>query len=306
MKIGIIGDGNIEGIPSEIPNEIQKAIDLVISNCKPEELEECNIDIIIVKPNKSKEKVGIGYNKVEQYLKVIEQYIDNNKPEILIVATKENKDLIIPKLCYKYKMDGYLDCVGISIDFEHKDSMLTKPVYGGNINCSIKVELPVIIGFRSNLKTIKSNIDYSKKISVKYIELENSIEKKVIISNYIEIVEQESITKADIVIVCGYGVGCKENVQQIEKYAKSIGAVVGGTKKVIDFNWLPLHKLIGQTGKVVSPKVCLCIGVSGATPFINGILSSEKIIAINKDSGARIFNYADIGIIEDYKLVLDL
>jgi electron transfer flavoprotein alpha subunit len=92
----------------------------------------------------------------------------------------------------------------------------------------------------------------------------------------------------------------------LEELAGLIGGLVACSRPVVEAGLMPYERQVGQTGKTVAPKLYLGIGVSGAVQHLVGMQGSEKIIAINADPKAPIFNVANVGIIGDYKKVVPL
>jgi len=90
----------------------------------------------------------------------------------------------------------------------------------------------------------------------------------------------------------------------IRELANVLGGAVGATRPACDEGWAPMTVQIGQTGKVVSPKLYIAVALSGAIQHIGGCLGSKYIVAINQDNEANIFNVAHFGIVADYKEVL--
>jgi electron transfer flavoprotein alpha subunit len=114
------------------------------------------------------------------------------------------------------------------------------------------------------------------------------------------------IEGADILVAGGRGLGKAEGFELMEELAKSFGgnAAVAATRAVVDAGWYPYAAQIGQTGKTVSPKLYLAAGISGAIQHKVGMQSSENIVAINKDSGAPIFEFSDLGIVGDLNKIV--
>lgn len=100
---------------------------------------------------------------------------------------------------------------------------------------------------------------------------------------------------SDIVVSVGYG--GKDCLDKIRDFAKDLGADITTTRKAVDNDILPYSMQVGLTGKTISPPVYVAIGISGAVHHIVGMQSAGTVIAINPDSKAPIFDYADYGIL---------
>ena len=118
--------------------------------------------------------------------------------------------------------------------------------------------------------------------------------------------ENLDLEEADIVVAAGRGVGKGATFGIINELAAAIGASVAGTRPVIDWQILPYERQIGQTGKSVTPRLIINCGISGANEYTAGMEKSRKVIAINTDPRARIFRFADLGIVGDVHEVVPL
>jgi electron transfer flavoprotein alpha subunit len=114
------------------------------------------------------------------------------------------------------------------------------------------------------------------------------------------------IEGADILVAGGRGLGKPEGFEMMDELAKAFGgnSAVAATRAVVDAGWYPYAAQIGQTGKTVAPKLYLAAGISGAIQHKVGMQSSENIVAINKDSGAPIFEFSDLGIVGDLNKIV--
>ncbi len=109
---------------------------------------------------------------------------------------------------------------------------------------------------------------------------------------------------SDIIVSGGKGVS--ENVDSLSQFAEKIGAELGASRGLVDMNKAPYEYQIGLTGKSVSPKIYIAVGISGAVHHTSAIEGSDTIVAINPDKDARIFEYADYGIVAKWEDVYDI
>lgn len=103
----------------------------------------------------------------------------------------------------------------------------------------------------------------------------------------------------DIVVAAGFGV--KDTLDLVKAFANKIGADIKATRKMVDNGILSYNLQVGLTGKTISPPIYIAVGVSGAVHHIAGMQKAGTIIAINPDKDAPIFDYADYGIISEFK-----
>jgi electron transfer flavoprotein alpha subunit len=108
-----------------------------------------------------------------------------------------------------------------------------------------------------------------------------------------------SIEDADVIVAGGRGLGEPEKFALAEELAKALGGAVAATRAVVDAGWYPYSAQVGQTGKTVSPKLYVALGISGAIQHKVGMQGSNAIVAINKDPNAPIFEFSDLGVVGD-------
>ncbi len=117
--------------------------------------------------------------------------------------------------------------------------------------------------------------------------------------------EGVDLTKAELIVCVGRGIGGADNIPVAEELAEALGAELAASRPVIDSGWLPKVRQIGKSGAHVTPKLYLSLGVSGAPEHVEGMQGAELIVAVNKDPSAAIFNVAHYGVVADLFDIVD-
>jgi electron transfer flavoprotein alpha subunit len=178
-------------------------------------------------------------------------------------------------------------------------------VFGGTTIVDVKLEgTPKLVLVRP-----KSFIAEPAGGNAAVVPVEPSVPDEVKKAKRIERHEEEAagpkLDEAPVVISGGRGLQEPSNFELLEELAGAIGnAAVGATRAVVDAGWVPYAYQIGQTGITVKPGVYLAFGISGATQHIVGMKGAKRIVAVNKDEDAPIFQIADLGVVGDALKIL--
>lgn len=111
--------------------------------------------------------------------------------------------------------------------------------------------------------------------------------------------EGVDITKADVVLSIGRGIGDESNVARFAAIADGLGATLAASRPLVDVGWVEPARQVGQSGRTVKPKVYLAFGISGSIQHVAGMRSADTIVAVNTDADAPIFEIAHYGAVMD-------
>ena len=137
------------------------------------------------------------------------------------------------------------------------------------------------------------------------VEIGDDLKRAKRLERHEEAAAGPKLDQAPVVISGGRGLQDPSNFELLDQLADAIGnAAVGATRAVVDAGWVPYAYQIGQTGITVKPGVYLAFGISGATQHVVGMKGAKKIVAVNKDEDAPIFQVADLGVVGDALKIL--
>lgn len=231
----------------------------------------------------------------------ITQAILSKKPEIVLFPASADGRDVAPKVACRLKTGLTADCTGLDID-EEGNLLQIRPTYGGSIMATIRTpnNRPQMATIRAGIFDIVKN-GINEEIKTEFFEVkeEETFHRVQHIARYENSESFVSLDEAEIILAGGYGLGSKENFDLLYKLADKLGAAVGATRKAVDEGWASPEIQIGQTGKVVKPKKYIAFGISGAFQHTLGMKKSGKIIAINNDPAAPIFQISDKAILGD-------
>ena len=182
----------------------------------------------------------------------------------------------------------------------------TRPVMGGKLQSKVRVkgEGTVLVSVQSGAFPADGAARGEAAVKPLAVDL-SGIEPDREILGYEEVGgDTVDLSKAEIIVSVGRGVGGADKMASVEALAKALGAEIGASRPVIDNGWLPRDRQIGSSGQTVAPKLYIAAGISGAIQHLVGMKGSSVIVAINKDPGAPIFTVADYGIVGDLHEVL--
>jgi len=238
----------------------------------------------------------------ESYLQLLD-HLMNQYPMDLFVFTSDGLGAeLATRMAYRFNGSSCLqvqDCKLISDRLE-----AIKPVYGNNLTARFVLKsspycLSVAKQACHPVKMIPYDLLRKKTITLNQVQPHWTKNRLTIPDP-----SKTGLADADLVLVVGQGANSKETVDVLQGIATRMGAEMGASRPVVMNAWMDMNRLIGASGLIISPKLCITAGVSGTGVFSVGIKSSEFIVAINIDDKAPIFQIADVGIVGDLQAVL--
>src|SRR5512136_2491085 len=268
----------------------------------------------------SKEAIVYGADKVyvaedglldqynsDAYTQVAADLCKKALPSIMLLGHTDIGCDLAPRLNGRLGGGLAMDCLALSIDPATKLLVSTRPVFGGNAHATMvsKSARPQMATLRpKTVPPAERNDSRQGKVIPVEEKIDPSALKVKVVERIKEEVEGVKLEDAEVVVSGGRGVGSAQNWAMLKELTGILGGAIGATRPACDEGWAPAGLQVGQSGKVVSPKLYIAVALSGAMSHISGCLGSKVIVAINKDKEANIFNVAHFGVVGDYKEVL--
>jgi electron transfer flavoprotein alpha subunit len=251
------------------------------------------------------------------YCRVITNLAHRWTPYIFLIgASPVGRDLA-PRIASRLKVGLTADCTDLQVgDYVSKKENITyqdllfqiRPAFGGNIIATI-----VNPKTRPQMATVREGVmkqavpDFSRKGRVEKVD--TAFEPGDFALKVLSRETRQPTVKlkdAPVIVAAGAGVDSPEEFELVRELANVLGGEVGASRAAVDAGYISHEHQIGQTGTTVRPRLYIAAGISGAVQHRAGMDQSSKIIAINTDPNAPIFQIAHYKIIGDVAEVLPL
>jgi electron transfer flavoprotein alpha subunit len=230
----------------------------------------------------------------------LHELIQQNSPDLVLFATNYDSRDIAARVSAK----AGATLMSNVMDLPSVDRAQTA-ILGGSTIVDVDLEgSPKLVLVRPKSFAAEASGGTAEVESVE-VEIPDGLRKARRVDRHEEQATGPKLDQAPVVISGGRGLQEPSNFELLDQLADAIGnAAVGATRAVVDAGWVPYAYQVGQTGVTVKPGVYLAFGISGATQHIVGMKGAKKIIAVNKDEEAPIFQLADLGVVGDALKIL--
>lgn len=243
----------------------------------------------------------------ESYANVLVPLIREKEPQVMIAAATTTGRTLMPYVAVKVHAGLTADCTELAIEKETKNLLQTRPAIGGNIMATIKSP-----DHRPQMSTIRPRSTKKPMPDAKRVGTVVRIASSPAWKNeQVQVLglrslegQSASIEEADIVVSGGKGLKKRDNFSLIEDLAKAFDGEVGASRDAVDRGWAAYPHQVGLSGKTISPRLYVAVGISGAIQHLAGIKTAKCIVAINHDEHANILNLADFALVGDLFAIL--
>ena len=217
---------------------------------------------------------------------------------VVACGSSYGKDLL-PRVAAKLNAGVASDVSKINIDGGKVS--YTRPMYAGNVIGHVEITTPIqVITCRQTDFEAAAPSGGSSPVEDLDAIADPAADRVEFVSLDVVKSERPELAEADIVVSGGRALKSAENFEQvIEPLVDALGAAMGASRAACDAGYVSPELQVGQTGKVVAPKLYIAIGISGAIQHLAGMKGSKTIVAINKDKEAPIAQVADYFLVAD-------
>lgn len=256
------------------------------------------------------EDARLRYYQSEAYARLLASIIKEYGPQVVLIGATEIGKELAPRVAAKLKTGLTAHCIDLYVGEVGDAPYLIHvvPGWGGNLVMHI-----ICPQKRPQMATVKPGVlpkavrDENRKGKIIRVKPDVRDEDFSRIET-VEVVEEppqgKSLESADVVVCGGWGMNALGDFSRVQELADILGGAVAGTRPAMDKGWVEEARMVGQSGKTVSPGLFVSLGASGAMHYTAGFMGSKVVLAVDQNPQAPIFQMADIGIVGDLREVL--
>jgi electron transfer flavoprotein alpha subunit len=239
----------------------------------------------------------LGTYTPDGYADAWEQVIMTTNPEYVVMSHTYQVRDFAPKVAARLGREVVGDCIRYKAD--GGKLVLTRRIFLGKLDADVTVggDAPYFVTFQSG--SFRGDNAAKGAATVETMDVNVGDIRMTPEDPFQEAKASVDLTKSEIIVAIGRGIKSQENIAVAQQLADALGADLAASRPICDSEWLPIDRQIGSSGQTVAPKLYIALGISGAIQHIVGMKNAGTIVAVNKDSGAPIFDIADYGIVGD-------
>lgn len=256
------------------------------------------------------EDARLRYYQSEAYAGLLAGVMKQHEPQVVLIGATEIGKELAPKVAAKLRTGLTAHCIDLYVgEIDGAPQLIhVVPGWGGNLVMHI-----ICPQRRPKMAAVKPGVlpravrDEKRKGDIVEVKPELTDEDFSRIET-VEMVEEppkgKQLDSAAVVVCGGWGMNALGDFSMLRELADITGGAVAGTRPAMDKGWIDENRMIGQSGKTVSPGLFISLGASGAMHYTTGFMGSKLVLAVDRNPQAPIFQMADIGIVGDLREVL--
>ena len=250
----------------------------------------------------------LEYYQNDAYASAIADLVQQHQPEVFMLGATEIGEDLAPRIAAKICTGLTAHCVQLRIEESRGEPLLcqTVPGWGGGKRMDILCpkQRPQMVTVKPGVFELPARKDKKAKV----IKISPQLGDKHFRAKTVEVKEERpaelALEEAETVVVAGWGINSLGSLKLVQELCDVLGGAVAGTRPMMDKGYIREERMIGQSGKTVSPELFISLGASGAMHFTTGFERAKFVLAVDQNPQAPIFQVADIGIVGDLAEVL--
>ena len=234
------------------------------------------------------------------FAKWLKERIDAWQSTVILAPATVQMRNVMPLLAGYLQAGLTADCTGLKM--ENGRLLQTRPAFGNSLMADITTVSDVQLATVRPGTFAPQEDPAQPQITAEDPVLQNRVQDL----GFAAFATGTPLSQADVIVAGGLGIGSKEGFLKLAALAKKLGGAVAASRAAVDAGFAPYHCQVGITGVTVCPSLYIAVGISGAVQHLAGMSGAQKVIAVNNDPKAPIFDYADYGIVANWEEVIDI